>query len=356
MMPSPDPLLSLLLAAALVLMGLALFAPNHGLLSRWRRTRRYSERALLEDALKHLQHFESHGQSSGLHTLAGALEIPVNQSVSLVGRLQSHELVQMEGGEIRLTPVGREYALRVIRAHRLWEKYLAEETGFAEVEWHGQAEEYEHQLTPEKTAELARKLGQPLYDPHGDPIPDWTGEFKPHAGQALTAMPVDTPLRIVHIEDEPGVVYAQLAAEGLSPGMEIRLIESGPKRVRFWVVTGGYDGFEEHLLAPIVAANISVVPVEVQEISHRREQATGFPLSELKVSERGRVLSISPRLRGAERRRLLDLGILPGTAVEAALASPSGDLTAYRVRDALIALRREQTRLIQIEPISEEFA
>lgn len=54
----------------------------------------------------------------------------------------------------------------------------------------------------------------------------------------------------------------------------------------------------------------------------------------------------------AERRRLLDLGILPGTRIENVMASPLGDPIAYRVRHATVALRREQARLIEIEELT----
>lgn len=52
---------------------------------------------------------------------------------------------------------------------------------------------------------------------------------------------------------------------------------------------------------------------------------------------------------GAARRRLMDLGILPGTRIEAVLTSPLGDPKAYSVRGALIALRRVQAREITVE-------
>jgi Fe2+ transport system protein FeoA len=55
---------------------------------------------------------------------------------------------------------------------------------------------------------------------------------------------------------------------------------------------------------------------------------------------------------GANRRRLMDLGILPGTCLHAELKSPLGDPIAFRVRGALIALRREQARQIEIEPLA----
>jgi Fe2+ transport system protein FeoA len=60
-------------------------------------------------------------------------------------------------------------------------------------------------------------------------------------------------------------------------------------------------------------------------------------------------VTISRRCRGAERRRLLDLGVLPGTVIQAEIRSPNGDPTAYLVRDALIALRAEQAEFIRIE-------
>lgn len=52
-----------------------------------------------------------------------------------------------------------------------------------------------------------------------------------------------------------------------------------------------------------------------------------------------------------ERRRLLDLGILPGTQIENVMPSPLGDPVAYRVRRSTIALRKEQARLIEIQEI-----
>ena len=51
---------------------------------------------------------------------------------------------------------------------------------------------------------------------------------------------------------------------------------------------------------------------------------------------------------GPNRRRLMDLGILPGTRITAALRSPLGDPTAYDVRGALVALRWAQAREITI--------
>lgn len=70
----------------------------------------------------------------------------------------------------------------------------------------------------------------------------------------------------------------------------------------------------------------------------------------LDMLEIGRTATVTEiRSTDAERRRLLDLGILPGTRVENVMTSPLGDPVAYRVRGAVVALRREQARLIEIE-------
>ena len=336
----PQPLIAILIAAAITIIAWLLFRPQAGLVPRWRKARQSSNRVLQEDALKHIQRCERHADKPSLQSIAGALDISLNQSAQVANELQSMELIVIENGEFLLTPAGREYALRIIRAHRLWEEYLAEQTGFHESEWHDQAEKYEHLLTTEEASNLAQQLGNPVYDPHGDPIPGPSGQFKHHAGRPLIAMDLETPLRIVHIEDEPEDLYAQLVAEGISPGMFVRITENSPKRVRFWI------GDEEHVLAPIVAANISVISIPEQKIEGAQ---IGIPLNALSPGERGKVLALSPRLRGADRRRMMDLGILPGTPIEVEMTSPSGDPTAYKVRGALIALRDEQARLIQVE-------
>ena len=56
----------------------------------------------------------------------------------------------------------------------------------------------------------------------------------------------------------------------------------------------------------------------------------------------------------AERRRLLDLGILPGTRIETVMRSPLGDPIAYRIRGSVVALRQEQARMIEVQTPFEQ--
>ncbi|MCA9975408.1 MAG: FeoA domain-containing protein, partial [Anaerolineales bacterium] len=219
-------------------------------------------------------------------------------------------------------------------------RHLAEETGFDETEWHARAELQEHAFTPGELDELATRLGNPTHDPHGDPIPTAGGTIEPHGGLPLTQLPLDTSATIVHLEDEPAVVYAQLVAEGLHLGMAVRVTERTPERVRFWV-----NG-DEHMLAPMIANNISVVQTKVET---RPVQDSDGSLANVQPGETAVVTQLSPACRGAERRRFMDLGILPGTEIVAELRSPGGDPTAYRIRGAMIALRREQADLIKVK-------
>lgn len=315
------------------------FWPRQGLVGRWREARRLAARVLREDALKHMLKAEVNGQAPTLNSVAGALQIKRDRAARVLSEMESGGLISHRDGSLRMSKAGRELALHIIRAHRLWESYLAEQTGVSEAEWHHRAERQEHLLSPEAAAALAAQLGHPAFDPHGDAIPPVGGELGAESGQSLNAAPVLAPVRIVHIEDEPEVIYAQLCAQGLRSGMRVCVLEKSPEGIRFWADGG------EHVLAPILANNISVAPVPGLQASDLFEE---HYLSLLKPGERATVLGLSPCCRGSERRRLLDLGFVAGTPVEIEMVSPAGDPTAYRVRDTLVALRREQAGLIRI--------
>lgn len=339
-----DPLTALLIGILAVGFGTLLVWPKGGLIGYFQKMRRLSDRVMREDALKHIHKSLRHGQQPTLESLAGALQINTGYATKILERMQEQGLVELEGESFTLSPAGKDYAVQIIRAHRLWERYLYEKTGYAEAEWHDIAEMSEHDLSLSDTVDLSAYLGNPTHDPHGDPIPTADGELVLHGGKPLPSMPLDKPLQIVHVEDEPDTVYAQLVAEGIYPGMRIQMIESGDKRIRF--VSNG----REHILAPIVASNISVVEIAPETIE---EKIVGEPLSVLKPGERGEVLALSARFRGSERRRMMDLGILPGTIIQAEMDSPGGDPTAYRIRGALIALRDDQADLIRIKAKQE---
>lgn len=343
----PDPLLSLIVAAALGGALTLFFWPEAGLTWRWQRARRMTERVRIEDGLKYLYETQLEGRCAAREGLAAALHISASQTDVLLAKMAERGLLELGPDSICLTAAGTEHALHIIRAHRLWERYLAEETGYTAGEWHQRAHEREHLLSPADLEALAARLNNPTYDPHGDPIPTADGQMGVQERRSLSDLAVGEVGRIVHLEDEPAAVYAQLVAEGLAPGMEIRVLEATPQRIRFWA-----DG-DERVLAPLLAANISVAPSAVSEASPQ-PVSPSERLTALKPGQEAVVAGIAPTCRGMERRRFFDLGILPGTRIEAVLASPSGNPVAYRVRGALIALRHDQANHIQIRQPLEQ--
>jgi len=339
-----DPVLALTVALVGVGALVLLFWPGSGLFGKLLRLVRTGNRAAIEDALKHLYDCEYRKTSCTLQSLAGALGLSGNRTAKLLQGLEQSDLARPDGGRYRLTPEGRSYALRVIRIHRLWERYLAEQTGLDASRWHAEAHVLEHSTTPEEADALAARMGWPRYDPHGHPIPTARGEIAPPLGRPVTEFRPGQSAEIVHVEDKPEAVFAQLVAEGLQPGTRIRVLESGAKRLRLEA-----DG-DEHVLAPVIAANLSAVEL-AEESAPEGPQAR---LSSLRVGERARVTGFSTHCRGPERRRMFDLGLVPGTVVEAELKSPAGDPTAFRIRGAMIALRRSQAEMIYVEPLAGE--
>jgi DtxR family Mn-dependent transcriptional regulator len=251
-------------------------------------------------------------------------------------------LVQWQESVPRLTNKGRQYALRLIRIHRLWEHYLAERTGISESEWHGQADQREHRMSSDQANALAAAMGHPRFDPHGDPIPTADGEVPPLRGLPLSVLTAGQRGLIVHVEDEPENVYAELLEHGLSRGMRLSVMENNADGVRIDV-----DG-RTCVLSPLAAANLSVESLPSLPV----EAAGTQRLSDIELGQSATILDLLPACRGDQRRRLLDLGLVPGTVVEAELRSPGGDPTAYRIRGALFALRRDQTDLVRVNKVT----
>ena len=70
-------------------------------------------------------------------------------------------------------------------------------------------------------------------------------------------------------------------------------------------------------------------------------------LAEVRVGQRVRVIEL--HVEGLARRRLLDLGLLPGTEVTAVMRSPLGTPMAYDIRGSMLALRPEDTSKITVK-------
>ena len=197
----------------------------------------------------------------------------------------------------------------------------------------------EHTLSAEETEALASRLGHPAWDPHGDPIPTSGGHLPTVERLSLAGVAEGTTVEIVHLEDEPRVIFDALLEDGLNLGTRIAVVSRSDQHVT--VRARG----REWSLDVVVARNVTV-----------RELPTGADadapvetLADVPPGSTARVVGISPACQGSQRRRLLDLGVVRGTEIEAAFGSAAGDPVAYRVRGALIALRKEQASWIRVD-------
>ena len=341
-----DPVLALLIFGLSTLLLAALLWPDRGFLPRLFRSFGVTERVRLEDSLKHLYKCEYASRPCSVDSMAGSVGVSRTRALELLGKLEELELAQASGEGFHLTDKGREYAVHIVRTHRLLERFLADRTGVDPADWHTEAERREHSFSPADTENLSARLGHPLFDPHGDPIPTARGELPALTGLPLTALEANHVASIVHLGDEPREVFEALTSVGLSPQMLVRVLETGPGRIRFEA------GGRELALPPVVARNITVEPLPDADHVQEPQQT----LAEATEGEEVRVLGIHPALQGPQRRRLLDLGLVPGTLVEAELESAGGDPVAFRVRGALIALRKDQAQWILVDRVKEKEA
>ena len=333
------PGLALFLFAALCLLLAALLWPGRGLLPRWLQFVRLSERVRLEDALKHVFACRQAQQACSVDSLAGHLAVPSGEAAALLTRLGRMGLVRMEPDGPALTAEGARSAVRIVRIHRLWERYLADRTGVPATQWHDQAERMEHALSAEQADALDARLGRPVWDPHGDPIPDAAGSMPPAPGIGLPAATPGRAVEVVHMEDEPPEVYDALLAAGFVLGGRLEVVAHSDAGIR--VRSGG----REWTVDPVAARNVNVRELAPDE--HR--EAPAATLRDARPGETVHVVEISRACQGPQRRRLLDLGVVRGAEITPELESAAGDPVAYRIQGALIALRSRQATWIHVE-------
>jgi DtxR family Mn-dependent transcriptional regulator len=332
------------MSSALVAIGALLVLIAGGAIATLLDRREASRRRVrIEDALKHLFDQEYRGRRGSFASLGGALRLDDRRLMQMLARMQQQGLVVASGQEFNLTLEGERVARQVVRAHRLLERYFADEARIPLRDVHAAAERQEHSITPEQVDALAASLGHPRQDPHGDPIPGRDGDLSPAGDTPVTAWPADQFGRITHLEDEPPIAFAQILAEGLTIGQVVRIVESSPARL---VLT---DGETEYRLAPAVAANVFLAPAPAPAASGL------IRLAHLPDGQAAQIVALDAACQGFSRRRLMDLGFTPGARIEPALRTFAGDPRGYRVRGTLVALRRDQSRqvLVRLVPDAE---
>ncbi len=126
---------------------------------------------------------------------------------------------------VTLTELGKQIAIKTIRKHRLWEVFLVEKLGFKWDEIHPMAEELEHIGFEELTERLAQFLGNPEFDPHGDPIPDRDGNFAKTKSIKLTGVLLNGTAVMTGVENHSTSFLQHLDKIGIKLGISITVKE-----------------------------------------------------------------------------------------------------------------------------------
>lgn len=153
---------------------------------------------------------------------------------------------------VSLTANGRRIALRMLRRHRLIEAYLVGFLGYTWDTVHDEAERLEHAVSDTLVERMAQALGNPRFDPHGDPIPDPDGRIADFIHVPLTDIDPGETVIISRADTADGGRLRYLAAEGLTPGTAVTVVEHQPFRGPVTVRINGVERIVGHELAGLV--------------------------------------------------------------------------------------------------------
>ncbi|GAA3288502.1 metal-dependent transcriptional regulator [Arthrobacter citreus] len=164
-------------------------------------------------------------------------------------------------GSITLTEAGTREAVAMVRRHRLIETFLVEYLDYGWDEVHDEAEHLEHAVSDKMVNALDRRLGYPVRDPHGDPIPSRDGSFPPLAAVRLSACEAGTSATIARVSDTDPELLRYLANLGLHLDVQVQVLQ---RQAYAGTLTLAASGERLELGLP-AAQSIWVLPGSVEE-------------------------------------------------------------------------------------------
>lgn len=238
---------------AIVLVAGALFAvallaaPKRGIAVRAVRRRALARRVAREDLLKQLAKAQrGTGGAAPLDSLGP-------EARRALRPLRREGLATVDGDRVGVTADGESEAVRIVRAHRLLEAYLADGEGFPLDQVHAEADRREHDLADEEIEDLAFTLGQPEVDPHGHRIPSEPADLGGVPGVPLSQVRAGTTVTVTMVSDDREDLVRAMVRRGLVPGARVVVTARSGDLVRVGV------GGVEHELHGDVAARVFVV-------------------------------------------------------------------------------------------------
>jgi DtxR family transcriptional regulator, Mn-dependent transcriptional regulator len=209
----------------------------------------------VEDYLKAIYDIELGGNAAATNDLAQRLGVAPASVSGMVRRLSEQGLLAHEPYRgVRLTPRGRQAALRTLRRHRVIEAYLTQALGYPWDRVHAEAERLEHAASDELIDRMARAIGDPQVDPHGAPIPTRDGGVDETEHRALLEMAVGERARVSRVRDEDPALLRYLAELDMRPGTTVRLVARAPFGGPLTVEVGD----RQHAIGEALAAQVAV--------------------------------------------------------------------------------------------------
>jgi len=183
-----------------------------------------------ENYLKAIYHLERKFPAGvSTNALAEEMETKASSVTDMIKKLSEKKLVNYKKYQgFKLSRLGLETAVSVIRKHRLWEVFLVEKLDFSWDEVHEVAEQLEHIKSEKLIRELDRFLGFPKRDPHGDPIPDGEGNFTILNKVLLSDLKKGECGIFVGVKDSSATFLQFLDKRNIALGNELKIIDKEP--------------------------------------------------------------------------------------------------------------------------------
>ena len=178
----------------------------------------------VEDYLKIIYDLTISQERASTNQIAEALDVRPASVTGMIKKLSISQppLVDYQKHYgVALTPEGEKIALEIIRHHRLLETFLHETLGF---DWdivHEEADRLEHVISEKFEERIAKALGNPEYDPHGDPIPTKELTMPSTAKIPLSTLRPGQVATIRRVKDDDSDLLKHLETIGFVPGTEI---------------------------------------------------------------------------------------------------------------------------------------
>ena len=179
-----------------------------------------------ENYIKSIYHLQQETGMVNTNSLATEMNTRAASVTDMLKKLKTKKILQYERYKgFKLNETGKKVALGVVRRHRLWEYFLVAKLGFEWDKVHPIAEELEHVSSDELIKRLERFLGNPSFDPHGDPIPDSNGKVPVIKQLNLTALPVNQIVTVSSVSNQSQQMLEMLKHYHIGIGTKLSVVK-----------------------------------------------------------------------------------------------------------------------------------